>query len=83
MKTGRGWWALAGFGALTAMGLYVSAYYATVLPHVNWGGDVVAVYRVPYWHSSAWYFFRPLNLLDRRLRPAAWQWKPAPGYGKP
>ena len=34
MKTGRGWWALAGSGVLMLLGLYVRAYFAMVRPIV-------------------------------------------------
>lgn len=68
MKTGRGWWALAGFGLLTLMLLlYVGAYFWLVQPHAYLGRGVS--WRVPEYPRSelidlGW-FFCPVHQIDR------------------
>jgi hypothetical protein len=83
MKTGRGWWALAGFGVLTLLGLYVGAYFALVTPNgvvfdPAFPNEKVVV---PDAYQSAWMgpFFWPINQIDRRLRPHLW----THGWGRP
>jgi hypothetical protein len=66
-----------GFVVLLAA-LYAGAYYATVRPmlvgshdEVNgWNADVHAVY--PFAQETSEAVFRPINLLDRGIRPEYW-----------
>ena len=76
MKTGRGWWALAGMAAVSTLLLlagYVGAYYMTVKPTrtIRLKGRVAipsvhAVYR-PFFGIHAVRVFEPMHLIDKRL----------------
>lgn len=68
MKTGRGWWALAGIVVPTLLlGLYVGAYFAMVR-NVKWAPQ----YPRPI-HAIAEPVFRPIHEIDRKwLRPREW-----------
>ena len=70
----RGWWALAGVGALTLIGGYVGAYYATVLAIPPWASsDRTPSYYTPFGSDENWGpFFWPIYQLDRRIRPSVW-----------
>jgi len=77
MKTGRGWWALAGVVVVSLallLGGYVGAYYAMVRPFMSpWGSSVEAIYVVPLrLREGTWLFFRPIHNVDRWLRPSVW-----------
>ena len=71
MKTGRGWWALAGMVVLT-LALYVGAYYALVrTTYRGWDPDFVAVPSYP--SSGMTWFFVPIHRIDREwIRPKTW-----------
>jgi hypothetical protein len=85
MKTGRGWWALAGLGVLTLLGLYVGAYYANVtakgtlwLAH---GGTKICFrpnYRV--FETASRTVFAPMHAIDFRLRSDVWTVPADPDY---
>jgi hypothetical protein len=79
MKTGRGWWALAGIGVPTLLlAMYVGAYFALVKavppkpaifapPRPTVPGYPDAI------HSAGVWLFQPIHLIDRALRPEVWK----------
>ena len=85
-KRRGGWWALAVVAVLTLLGLYVGAYYATVLPTRDATLDtfyeptqMVPMYGPDSWgqfQSFAQPFFWPISQVDRKIRPAAWKAPP-------
>ena len=75
MKTGRGWWALAGVGALTLLlALYVGAYYTLAEQSWTETGETFPLYIVnePIRPTLGW-MFEPIHQIDRRLRPELWK----------
>jgi hypothetical protein len=81
MKTGRGWWALAGMGTGSVLLLlvgYVGAYVALVEPVVMPSFGTSLMRSPPFppipTYPSAWMrrFFDPAHQIDRRLRPHVW-----------
>jgi hypothetical protein len=79
MKTGRGWWALAGMVGvpMLLLALYVGAYYALVTPTRVWPGfsatrsAISPEYPVAI-REHASRIFRPMWRIDRQLRPDTW-----------
>jgi hypothetical protein len=79
MKTGRGLLALAAFGVLTLLGLYVGAYYATVRA-IRWPGFISSTYHPggvslayrPIPGINSRWLFAPVHAIDRKLRPDVW-----------
>ena len=70
MKTGRGWWALAGMVA-ASMAMYVAAYYSVVVPaKPELSPTVVPLY--PDRGRLMEAFFEPIHQIDRVIRPQAW-----------
>jgi hypothetical protein len=74
-KKRGGWRALAAFGVLTLLGLYVGAYYATVTPTRIYAftGASAIVPRFPS-QIDDWvrWLFIPIHHLDRTRRPKTW-----------
>ena len=84
MKTGRGWWALAGVltgSALLLLVLYSTTYFliATPGPGAPRTGPIVegsrderpAVYPARFDSAARWLFF-PIHQVDLQLRPNTW-----------
>ena len=81
MKTGRGWWALAGFGMpMLLLVLYVGGYFVSVTPEIKFGFSgsppvtvvrgVIPAYRA-IWMES---FFAPVHYVDREwIRRGMWK----------
>jgi hypothetical protein len=81
MKTGRGWWALAGVvaGSVLLLGGYIGAYYWLVCPLPGKTGETPTFYLVDMeWWDVTDAFFGPINRIDRWLRPDVWK-PPPPG----
>ena len=84
MKTGRGWWALAGVMAGSAallLVVYSTAYFLMVTPGpgtprtgpIAEGSrdECVAVYPARFDSTAKWFFY-PIHQADLRLRPNTW-----------
>ena len=79
MKTGRGWWALAGIGVPTLLlALYVGAYYALVRPipprpaFLAPPRPVTPAYPDAINGPAVW-LFHPVHWVDQKLRPHVWK----------
>ena len=84
MQTSRGWWALAGVlagSAVLLLGVYSSAYFLMVTPGpgaprtgpvAEGSRDERAALYPPRFHSAASRFFYPIHQVDLRLRPNTW-----------
>jgi hypothetical protein len=88
-KRRRGWWALAGIGVLTLVGLYVGAYYALVqrqgyfseTPSGTTFSILPGYGPLPHcgrFHPVTRPLFWPIHQIDRRLRPGEWESPPYP-----
>ncbi|HVV99002.1 MAG TPA: hypothetical protein VHB77_01610 [Planctomycetaceae bacterium] len=80
MKTGRGWWALAGMivgSAILLLALYVAAYCWLMEPRSYANYAVyghIAEYPKTGWIDLEW-CFRPIHWIDREwIRPEYWEY---------